>query len=147
MESQTSVIRNGKKLITNYITDTPKEEQEIVNKSYVDELFDFVSTKEQTISDPDNTISLSTKITNIILNNADNTNIINLSFSHGGQNECTIVIYNKTGNSITLPTSFIIGNYTTVLVNKISSVTLLDKSSCEINVMFTNGECRILTIV
>jgi hypothetical protein len=39
LESQTSVIRNGKKLITNYITDTPKEEQEIVNKSYVDNNF------------------------------------------------------------------------------------------------------------
>lgn len=109
----------------------------------VDVALTYSLTKEQTISNPDTTISLSTKITNIILNNADNTN---LSFSYKGQNECTIVIYNKTGNSIVLPTNYKIGNYTTVLVNKISSVTLLDQSSCEVHILFTNGECRILIL-
>jgi hypothetical protein len=114
------------------------------NITDVDTALTFSLTKARTISDTNNIIPLTTKITNIILNNSDNTNI---SFSYSGQNECTIVIYNKTGNSITLPTNYKIGNYTTVLVNKISSATLLNDASCEINIMFTNGECRILTIV
>lgn len=114
------------------------------NITDVDTALTFSLTKARTIYDTNNIIPLTTKITNIILD--DNSDGI-LSFSYSGQNECTIVIYNKTGNSITLPTSFIITNYKTVLVNKITSVILLNDASCEINIMFTNGECRILTIV
>jgi hypothetical protein len=117
---------------------TEQDKQEFVEniKSELNEI--------QTISNPNTTIVLSTNITNIIFTDSDNTNI---SFSYSGQNECTIVIYNKTGNSITLPTDYKFKNYETVTVNKILSVTLLDDTSCEINIMFTNGECRILTIV
>lgn len=121
---------------TDYFTKEDKEEFVKDIKSGLNEI--------QTISNPNTTIDLSTKIINITLTDSNNTDI---SFSYIDQNECTIVIYNKTGNYITLPTNYKIEDYTTVLVNKISSVTLLDKASCEINIMFTNGECRILTIV
>lgn len=132
-------------IVNNAIDQITAEDISTNDGNNVQEELDFVKTKEQTISDPNNTISLSTKITNIILNNGNNTNI---SFSYSGQNECTIVIYNQTGNSITLPTNFSnIGNYEVISVNGISSVTLLNGSSCEINMLFTNNECRMLILI
>ena len=60
MESQSSVIRNGKKLITNYITDTPKEDLEIVNKDYVDK-----TTKVAIINQSETTLEIQPNVLNI----------------------------------------------------------------------------------
>lgn len=42
LESKTSIIRNGNKLINSYIVGTPKEDLELVNKKYVDDMIQMV---------------------------------------------------------------------------------------------------------
>lgn len=108
----------------------------------------FSLTKERTVTNLEGEIQLTTKITNVIIDNDNYVSDTYLNFSYHSQNECTIVIYNKSEKPIILPFNFSdIGNYKVVLVNGITSVTLLNGSSCEINMLFTNNECRMLILV
>lgn len=117
------------------------------NITDVDYALTFSLTKSRTVTNLEGGINLTTKITNVVINNDNYDSDTYLSFSYSGQNECTIVVYNSSEQTITLPTNFKIGDYETVLVNNVSSVSLLKGASCEINIIFTNGQCRILTIV
>jgi hypothetical protein len=50
-QSKTSVIRNGKKLITNYKADTPLDDLELANKKYVDDKFNSIEIPEVSLSE------------------------------------------------------------------------------------------------